>query len=566
MNGGRFFSRQGGQYKTIVDALEANVMVADHKLNIAYLNPSLVVFLQQVESELKKELPHFSLATLVGSNIDIFHKNPSHQRNLLASLQKEHKATIWVGRHAFDLRVMPLSPGSGQGGYVVEWANANARLQNLDYAAQIAAIGRYQAIIEFTPQGVILSANENFLKIYGYRLEEIVGQNHSMFLDRSMSESQEHAQFWEKLRAGQYQAAEFRRIAKGGKEIWIQGSYNPILDFRGNVAKIVKFATDATRRVHSVADVGHALNALAEGNLAHRISETLTPELDMLRVDFNAAVEKLQSTMQGVGHSAGNVHQGTEELRGTSDDLSKRTEQQAASLQQTAAALNEITRGVQKTSEGAAHARQVVGNAKHDAEESAVVVSRAVSAMSSIESSSSQIGQIIGVIDEIAFQTNLLALNAGVEAARAGEAGRGFAVVASEVRALAQRSAEAAKEIKTLILGSSQQVMEGAKLVEETGKALERIVSQVASINAVVSEIAANTEEQAKGLGEVNTAVSQMDQVTQQNAAMVEESTAAIHTLAQESEELGRLVQNFQLNADARSSRTAQQSRRSAAH
>jgi len=520
-------------------------------LNITYLNPSLVIFLQNIEPELKKELPRFSMSTLIGSNIDIFHKNPSHQRNLLASLQKEHKATIWVGQYAFDLRVMPLSGADRKGGFVVEWADANARLQNLDYASQIAAISRSQAIIEFTPKGDILSANENFLKIFGYRVEEIIGKHHSMFVERSMTESKEYSEFWEKLCGGQFQAAEFKRIGKGGKEIWIQGSYNPILDFRGKVGKIVKFASDVTRRVKSVSVVGRALNALAEGDLTHRVEEALTPELDMLRVDLNSAVEKLQSTMRGVGRSSGNVHQGTDELRGTSDDLSKRTEQQAAALQETAAALNEITRGVKKTSEGAAHARQVVGTAKQDAESSAVVVGRAVAAMSSIESSSSQIGQIIGVIDEIAFQTNLLALNAGVEAARAGEAGRGFAVVASEVRALAQRSAEAAKEIKTLILGSSQKVEEGAKLVDETGKALERIVSQVAAINAVVSEIAANTEEQAKGLGEVNTAVSEMDQVTQQNAAMVEESTTAIHTLAQEAEELGRLVQNFQLGDDA---------------
>ncbi|WP_309643171.1 methyl-accepting chemotaxis protein, partial [Phenylobacterium sp.] len=228
----------------------------------------------------------------------------------------------------------------------------------------------------------------------------------------------------------------------------------------------------------------------------------------------------------------------------------RRTEQQAASLEETAAALDEITATVRRTAEGATHARKVVETARSDAAEGADVVRRATSAMDEIEGSSKQIGQIIGVIDEIAFQTNLLALNAGVEAARAGEAGKGFAVVASEVRALAQRSAEAAKEIKALITASSDQVGVGVDLVAATGKALESIVTQVAEINGIVAEIAASAQEQATGLQQVNTAVNHMDQVTQQNAAMVEESTAASHALAHEAKELAVLVAQFRTGTD----------------
>ncbi len=238
---------------------------------------------------------------------------------------------------------------------------------------------------------------------------------------------------------------------------------------------------------------------------------------------------------------------GTQEISTASNDLSRRTEQQASSLEETAAALDEITATVKKAAEGATHARKVVAGTKVDAEKSGEVVRKAVEAMGGIEKSSQQISQIIGVIDEIAFQTNLLALNAGVEAARAGDAGRGFAVVASEVRALAQRSAEAAKEIKGLISTSTTQVGQGVQLVAETGKSLERIMAKVAEINTVVSEIAAGAQEQATGLQQVNTAVNEMDKVTQQNAAMAEEATAAGRSLAQEAEQLTGLVGQFQL-------------------
>jgi methyl-accepting chemotaxis protein len=290
-----------------------------------------------------------------------------------------------------------------------------------------------------------------------------------------------------------------------------------------------------------------ALEQLSDGDLTFRLSTAFASEYEKIRGDFNASVEKLQQTMLHVRANTSAIRAGTKEITTAADDLSRRTEQQAASLEETAAALDEITATVRKTAQGATHALEVVSTAKSDAERGGTVVRQAIEAMNGIEKSSQQIGQIIGVIDEIAFQTNLLALNAGVEAARAGDAGRGFAVVASEVRALAQRSAEAAKEIKALIMASRGQVDQGVDLVAETGKALERIFTQVAEIDKVVTEIASSAQEEATGLQEVNTAVNQMDQVTQQNAAMVEESTAASHTLAQETEELTRLIGRFRV-------------------
>ncbi len=302
-----------------------------------------------------------------------------------------------------------------------------------------------------------------------------------------------------------------------------------------------------TARLQSAVVEGLAagLSRLAEGDLTHTLSTPFSADYESLRRDFNAAVSQLKSAMGHIVANADAIRGGTGEISSAADDLSRRTEQQAASLEETAAALGEITNRVRQSAEGAEQARGVVGAARADAERSGQVVRRAVEAMTGIETSSGQIGQIVGVIDEIAFQTNLLALNAGVEAARAGDAGRGFAVVASEVRALAQRSAEAAKEIKGLIAASQGHVGQGVDLVAQTGRALERIVGQVAEIDGIVRTIAASAKEQAASLGEVNAAVNQMDQVTQQNAAMVEETTAASHNLAEEAAELSRLTERF---------------------
>jgi methyl-accepting chemotaxis protein len=293
------------------------------------------------------------------------------------------------------------------------------------------------------------------------------------------------------------------------------------------------------------------LRMMSDGDLQSRLHSEFPQEYEQLRTDFNAAAKKLQETLQGVTGSAETIRTGANEISQASDDLSRRTEQQAASLEETAAALEEITATVRKTAQNAKDASQIVSNAKQAAESSGLVVDTAIRAMTQIEQSSKQITDIIGVIDEIAFQTNLLALNAGVEAARAGDAGRGFAVVASEVRALAQRSSEAAKEIKGLIKQSGQHVDEGVKFVGETGEALKRIAVQVVNIDALVSEIAQAAQQQYTGIEEVNVAVGQMDQVTQQNAAMVEQSTAASRNLANETSELAHMIGFFKIGGVA---------------
>ncbi|MFT4955154.1 MAG: methyl-accepting chemotaxis protein [Brevundimonas sp.] len=297
--------------------------------------------------------------------------------------------------------------------------------------------------------------------------------------------------------------------------------------------------------------LSRALSALADGDLTHRITADLPPKAEQLKVDFNTAADKLGEAMRTIMIAVDALTSGVGEIRGAADDLSRRTEQQAAGLEETAAALDEITATVRHASDGAGQATREARAAREAARSSGDLAVQAVDAMGDIEQSSTQISQIIGVIDEIAFQTNLLALNAGVEAARAGEAGRGFAVVASEVRALAQRSADAAKEIKTLISTSGAQVGSGVRLVRETQTALDGIVSQAGRIDGLVAEIAASAQEQSTGLHQINAAVNQMDQATQQNAAMVEQTTAASHRLAEEAEGLARLVSMFRIDAPA---------------
>ena len=321
----------------------------------------------------------------------------------------------------------------------------------------------------------------------------------------------------------------------------------------------------AERQAAVVAALASGLDHLAEGDLTFRLRDAFAADYEKLRSDFNGAVDKLEATLAVITETAQGIRSGVGQISEAADDLSKRTEQQAANLEETAAALDQITATVKKTAEGAQTATRAVATTKADAERSGEIVRQAVAAMGAIESSSSQVSQIIGVIDEIAFQTNLLALNAGVEAARAGDAGRGFAVVAQEVRALAQRSAEAAREIKGLISESTQQVSSGVDLVGRTGEALEKIVAQVVAVNGVVTEIAASAQEQATGLHQVNSAVNQMDQMTQQNAAMVEQSTAASHALMGESEALAELIGQFRTGQTAGSGRPAAAGRNLAA-
>jgi methyl-accepting chemotaxis protein len=526
------------------------------------------------------QLTGYSLEEVVGKSHAIFlspedARDPK-QSNLWNRLNRGESVSgkfMSVGKRGGEIWLQAsYNPIVDKNGHVVKVVQiaadiTAAEMKATEQSACIDAIQRAQAVIEFKLDGTILTANENFLAAMGYTLNEIVGQNHTMFTPPGFASTPEYLAHWERLKRGEHVAGKFMRHAKGGREVWMEASYNLILDLRGNPHKVVKFANDITqvefeRRAAEaeraanaaaqekvVSGLARGLSDLAAGNLTVRLEEPFPGQYETLRSDFNNAMDELQEAMRSIVGNAHGISSGASEISQAADDLSRRTEQQAASLEETAAALDQITATVRKAADNAKQASSIVAVARTDAEESRQVVNGAVAAMASINASSRQISQILGVIDEISFQTNLLALNAGVEAARAGDAGRGFAVVASEVRALAQRSSEAAKEIKELISVSSQHVGTGVDLVGKAGTALNMIVGKVGEISTLVAEIAVASQEQSSGLGEINTAINQMDQVTQQNAAMVEESTAASHQLKREAADLTELTARFQIGA-----------------
>jgi methyl-accepting chemotaxis protein len=544
-------SIHAARLKLALDMCTANMMMADANFNIIYVNEALVGFLRQAEQDIQKDLPRFNTNTLIGSNIDIFHKNPAHQRGMVEKMTGSFKTSITVGGRSYNLVANPIFSESNERiGTVVEWQDGAA-------AGLAEAINKSQAVIEFQPDGTIISANNNFLTAMGYGLDEIKGKHHSMFAEPTYKNSPEYRSFWEALNRGEAQMGEFKRIAKGGREIWINASYNPIFDLRNKVVRVVKTATDITEMVMTrtenemgMSEAVQVLTNISEGNLTQKMALEYKGTFGQIKGAVNSTVDRLYDMVRKILESAQSVNAAASEIAAGSTDLSQRTEEQASSLEETAASMEEITGTVKQNSQNASTANDLSTKANKVANDGGKVVEEAVTAMGSIEKSSQKISDIIGVIDEIAFQTNLLALNAAVEAARAGDAGKGFAVVASEVRSLAGRSASASKEIKSLILESSQQVKSGAELVKQAGDTLKGIVSSVQQVAGIVSEIAAASQEQATGIDEINTSITQMDEVTQQNAALVEENTAAAQSMVEQARSLEQMMSFFRLNEE----------------
>jgi methyl-accepting chemotaxis protein len=437
------------------------------------------------------------------------------------------------------------------------------RIQELE--AQAAAMERAQAVCEFSMDGQVIRANDNFLAVLGFGAGELAGRSHAALAGPQEASTAAHRALWAALKRGETAPGKFRFITRSGGDCWLRAAWAPVLDASGRPCKVVLFGTDVTQSIVEredleadreaaqkaqgdlIASLADNLHKVADGDLTATIDAEFSGAYQAIKDDFNAAVLAVRDAMRGIAAAGDSLRNGSGEIAHAADDLSQRTEQQAASLEETAAALDQITATVKHSAEGADQASKVASTARSSAERSGEVVRQAVEAMGQIDASSKQIAQIISVIDEIAFQTNLLALNAGVEAARAGDAGRGFAVVAQEVRALAQRSAGAAREIKALISSSNDHVSQGVRLVGETGEALGDIVGKVAEIDGLINEIARSSGEQATGLNQVNAAVNQMDQVTQRNAAMVEQTNAAAASLLREAEDLGGLIARFKM-------------------
>jgi methyl-accepting chemotaxis protein len=439
------------------------------------------------------------------------------------------------------------------------------RLAAAENDGMLSAIAKSMAQIEFDLDGTIRTANSNFLNAVGYSLEEIKGHHHRMFVPTDDANTAGYRQFWDKLRSGQHDAGQYRRIGKGGRELWLQASYNPILDAAGKPFKVVKFATDVSEQVRTTEEVRALAQAAADGDLTRRVRiEGKSGNLLALSQAINSMADGMTSIVAQIRTAVEAVRSGTDEISTGNTNLSQRTEEQAASLEQTASSMEEMTSTVKQNADNAAQANQLATAARSQAEKGGYVVAEAVAAMTGINEASTRIADIIGVIDEIAFQTNLLALNAAVEAARAGEQGRGFAVVAQEVRTLASRSAAAAKEIKGLIEDSVTKVEHGSRLVSQSGQSLSDIVSAVKKASDIVAEIAAACQEQARGIDQVNKAITSLDQVTQQNAALVEEAASAAESLSEEAQNLDEMMANYQIAPGIGATRDIE--RRSATH
>ncbi|WP_103257312.1 methyl-accepting chemotaxis protein [Tabrizicola aquatica] len=420
----------------------------------------------------------------------------------------------------------------------------------LEVAGKMAALERSQAMIEFDPQGRILWANRNFLDVMGYRLDEIVGRYHSIFMPEGEADRPAYAAFWSDLREGKFSRSEFQRKARDGRVVWIMATYTPILDADGKVYKIAKFATDITARKAGLAAISVALDRLSAGDLTCRITEAVGEELEPVKADLNSSIDRLAELLGQVSRNAQTVREVTTRIDRAAAELSSRTDRQAHTLDRASQALRLMAGTTDETRARTAGASDLAATAKRDADSTSGVVMDAVQAMAKIAESSSQISRIIGVIDEIAFQTNLLALNAGVEAARAGDAGRGFAVVASEVRALAQRSSVAAKEIATLIGLSAEQVRTGEALVNQAGESISAIQGAITDFHHRMLELADVAADQSRRLEDVAGAVRDSDQVTQSNAAMVQETADTTAAMSQAAEVLLTCIQGFRL-ADA---------------
>jgi methyl-accepting chemotaxis protein len=454
----------------------------------------------------------------------------------------------------------PIPDLNGKPFKVVKYASdiTEQKVRAADFEGQLAAISRAQAVVEFDLDGTIRSVNDNFTQMLGYSDSEVRGKHHSTLVDSAVSGTAEYRALWAKLARGESDSGRYRRIAKGGRDVWLQASYNPILDTNGRPFKVVEFATDVTEQMQmaqqlelTVKQTQITVKAASEGDLTARIPVSgKSGELEALCRGVNSMLDSTAELVTRVKAASAEVQAGAEEISKGNLNLSQRTEQQASSLEETASSMEEMTSTVKQTADNAGQANQLAMAARQQAEKGGAVVSSAVNAMGGINAASKKIADIIGVIDEIAFQTNLLALNAAVEAARAGEQGRGFAVVATEVRNLAGRSATAAKEIKALIQDSVSKVDEGSKLVDESGRTLEEIVNAVKKVTDIVAEIAAASREQSSGIEQVNKAVMQMDQTTQQNAALVEEASAASQAIVEQAQALNGMISRYNVGTE----------------
>ena len=527
------------QTQSMMDNLPINVIFADLDLKIQYMNPASSKTLQTLE----KYLP-IKVSQMLGHPIDVFHKDPSHQRKLLANDKNlPHEADIKLGPETLHLLVSAIyDKDKKYVGAMVTWEVITEKLRleatNVDYAAQIAAIGKSQAVIEFKMDGTIVTANDNFLKAMGYTLDEVKGKHHGMFVDDAYRQGSDYREFWAKLNRGEYVADEFKRIGKGGKEVWIQASYNPIMDLNGKPFKVVKYATDVTQQVKTKTEVaqGAEREKLAAQELKQKVDSILTVVAAATKGDLTQEIQvhgsdaigqmgeglgkfftDLRKSIGSIGESAVNLASASEELTTVSQQMSANAEETSAQAKVVSAATLQVSQNLQTVATGAEEMGASIKEIAKNATEAAKVATAAVkvaetanATVSKLGDSSTEIGQVIKVITSIAQQTNLLALNATIEAARAGEAGKGFAVVANEVKELAKETAKATEDISRKI----EAIQTDTKAAVDAIGTISEVINQINGIsntiataveeqNATTNEMARNVSEAARGSGEI---------------------------------------------------------------
>jgi methyl-accepting chemotaxis protein len=549
-----------------LEAVATNVMIADAEFNIVYVNRAIQAMLQEAESDIRKDLPGFRAAQIVGSNIDGFHKAPAVQRGLLGRLQGTHTARLDIGGRSFSLIVNPIGGARGERlGYVVEWKDLTAQLAaSRREQAQQALIEsaaaenlRIRNALDNVSTNVMIADNDRRIVYVNRSVVEMLAKAQDdirkdlphfeaqKLLGSSIDALHRNPHHQQKLLAS-LQDTHRAQIRVGGRTFGL--TINPIFNAAGERHGSVVEWLDRTAEVAVEAEVGGIVQGAAGGDFSRRIG---TADKDgffrQLAQGVNQLIDSVSQIVAQVKEATAAIGAGSAEIAQGTADLAARTEQQAASLEETSSSMEELTSTVKQNAENAMQANRLVIGASETAGKGGKVVADVVRTMEAISQSSKRIVDIIGVIDGIAFQTNILALNAAVEAARAGDQGRGFAVVAAEVRSLAQRSAGAAREIKSLITDSVEKVRDGTGLVEQAGKTMEDIVGSVNRITGIMGEITAASREQSSGIEQVNDAIAHMDEAVQQNAALVEQASAAAHSMDDQAVRLATLISNCRL-------------------